>query len=132
MKNPSRVTWLARFDVEPLLSAILMKGMWLSLALLMVSLVSHRTGGEWRETDNCIFAKSLPSLLFVDLHHLGSLESWSRLCLDVAVSVLMLTPYLRVLVTMWYFQWVEPNRSQVLFATFVLAILTVALLTTLV
>ena len=124
-----RAMWLARFDVEPLLSAILRHGTWLCFMLALGSVIL-----EWGGTGGAAFgdrmhAKSLPALLVTNMRRVSSLVSWPRLLLDFSVAALLLTPYLRVLISLLYFAWVERNRRYTLLTVFVFALLTIVVLT---
>ena len=127
-----RAMWLAHFDVEPLLSAILRGGAWVCVGLALLSVVLQRGGVGGVGLGDRLQASSLTSLLVADAQGVGSRISWSRLVLDLALGALMLTPYFRVLVSLLYFAWVERNRRYVLLTSVVLAFLTVIVLTDLV
>ncbi len=131
-RRVSWVMWLARFDVEPLLSASLRYGTWLCFLLALGSLVLQWTGSGGATLGDRIHARSLPSLLMKDLGG-GSLRvSWSRLLLDGSVAALLLTPYLRLLVSLIYFVCAERNRRYTLLTLFVLMLVTIIVLTDLV
>ena len=52
-----------------------------------------------------------------------------RMLVNLGIAALMLTPYVRVLMSMLYFALVERNRKYAVFTAFVLAMLTYGLFT---
>ncbi len=134
MKRVTYNKWLSTFDIEPLISAIMVRGIQLSTSLVIVSLLLHRlmkSHGQFGS--RLIQASSIPSLIVKDAQRLvGCSGGWPRLLLDVGIAVLLLTPYLRVLASLMYFTWVERNRTLMLFTGFVLTMLTVIMFTDLV
>ena len=76
MKRLYRATRLARFDIEPLLSAILRNGLLTSMGLIIAGLVA-----QWVEPGQTSFgpnlqAKSIPLLILNDIRRLDSLKLW--------------------------------------------------------
>lgn len=131
MRSAAQARWIAGFDIEPLMSAILRNGILLSMGLVMGSLAL-----QWAQTGQLDFgymlqADSVPVMIQKDFQHIGTPNSWSRLLLDAGVAVLMLTTYVRIIVSLAYFAFIDRNRSNVLFTAIVLVILTIVLLTTL-
>ncbi len=128
MNTVGKVQWLARFDLEPLLSAILRNGLLLSIGLVSVSLCMQALGNAPGD-QHLLQAESLPLLIWADLHRAGTSGFWPRFLLDLGVVVLLLTQYVRVAISMVYFAYVERSKKHVLFSSVVLVILTVVLLT---
>ncbi len=131
MKGVHRAKWIANFDMEPLISSILRTGMILSVILIFAGMIT-----SWFLKENDfgpnLHAKSIPELLWIDLQQFHYPEMVPRLLIHLAVSVLLLTPYVRVLVSMLYFAFIENNWKYVAFSGLVLIILTVALLSNIV
>ena len=132
MKNVAREKWIANFDMENLVGAILTNGTILSMALVIGALVI-----QWATKMNSDFgpnikAKSIPTLILADFHRLGSTESLPQVLIHLSVAVLMLTPYVRVLTSLGYFAFIDRSRKHVMFAGFVFILMTIILLTVLV
>ena len=123
MTRADRIKRLATLDAESLLSSVLAGGTWLCLGLIMASLLLQWSGVGQEDVDGCIHAHSLPSLIIADFRHLASPDTWPRLFLDLAIAVLMLTPYVRVLVSFVYSVWADRNRTHIIFMAFVLVVL---------
>jgi len=79
-----------------------------------------------------LHARSIPTLIMMDIHDGDLAAHWPKILIHLAVVVLMLTPYLRVLASTFYFAFIERNWRHAAFSGFVLIITTIALLTTLV
>ncbi len=129
MKDVNRARWLASFDAEPFLSAILRNGTLMSMGLVVAGLVVRWAGKFQTDLGPNLRAKSIPQLILADIHSIGSLDIWPRLLVHLGVSVLLLTPYARVIASMVYFTWVESDRKHALLAAFILAVLSILLLT---
>ena len=131
-KDVARAKWIANFDMESLISLILRTGMLISLGFIFAGLIIGWADQEHASLGPNLKAKSVPILILVDLQQIGSPGFWPRLFIHLGVSALLLTPYVRVLASMAYFTWVDRSRKQVAFTGFVVAILTIILLTSLV
>ena len=131
MRSAARARWIAGFDIEPLMSAILRNGMLLSMGLIVGGLVV-----QWKETGHLDFgymlqATSVPVMLQNDLQRTAASDFRPRLLMDLGVSVLMLISYVRVLTSMVYRAFVDRDRANFFFTIVVFIILTIVLLTTL-
>jgi len=134
MRKTARAEWLSRFDMENLLSSILRNG-----ALISIGLISASVLLRWFEKDQgvslgrSIQAVSVPALLSADFPRVASRGTYpSTLLMHLGLSMLLLTPYLRVVASTMYFAFVERNWKYVLFSSLVLILLTITLLTNLV
>lgn len=131
MRPVDRAQWLARFDMEPLVGAILRNGMTVSVGAILLGLGLQWTGhgsppAPWLQ------ARSLPALLWWDLQGLGTPGLWPTRLVHLGVAALLLTPYLWVVASFVYFVWVERSWKHAVFTGAVLIVLTITLLTTLV
>ena len=129
MKRAEQAFRIARFDIESLISTILRIGMWISLSLIVASLIV-----QWIEKspvgfENKLRATSVPVLILDDLQGGSSQIPWSSLIMHLGVAALLLTPYVRVAATLLYFMRVEPSWKRCLCTGLVLLLLTVILLT---
>jgi uncharacterized membrane protein len=115
------------FDMESLLGYILLTGVLLSVALLVVGFVWH-----WVRVGNLRFEHSIVGMNFFEfilstLRKMASQAFRPRLFLNMGIGVLMLTPFVRVLASVFYFAFVERNWKYTLFTGFVLCVLTYSL-----
>lgn len=114
-------------DMETLVGYILLTGVLLSAALLSAGLVWH-----WARWGNLRFEHSIVGMNFFEfilttLHQIASQAIRPRLILNMGIGVLMLTPFVRVLASVFYFAFVERNWKYTLFTGFVLCVLTYSL-----
>ena len=124
---PEKVQSDYRFDMESLVGYILLTGVLLSVALLAVSFV-----WRWARVGNLRFEHSIVGMNFFEFisSTLGQMASQAfrpRLFLNMGIGVLMLTPFVRVLASVFYFAFVEHNWKYTLFTSFVLSVLTYSL-----
>ncbi|MDD5216654.1 MAG: DUF1634 domain-containing protein [Candidatus Omnitrophica bacterium] len=116
------------WDMDLWVSGILRIGLSLSLTFITCGLV-----WKWHEVGAIRFDYSLPKtsvLQFVleELHLLLRGTFRPRLLINLGIAILLLTPYVRVLVSVFYFAMVERNRKYTLFTLFVFLTLTYNLL----
>ena len=116
-----------RFDMESLVGAILLTGVLLSVALLAIGLL-----WRWIRVGNLRFEHSIVGVNFFEfisstLRQMASRALRPRLFLNMGIGVLMLTPFVRVLASVFYFAFVEHNWKYTLFTAFVLSVLTYSL-----
>ena len=131
MKNAARIKWLSKFDMETLVSSVLGIGTQLCLGCAIANFALQQAAG-WPQGSDRLQAAGLPMLFVMDLRRVSIPALWPRLLLDAALAILMLTPYCRVLASMFYMTYVERDRKQMVFIGFVLTVLTVLVLTDLV
>ena len=114
-------------DMEMLVGSILLMGVILSTALLASGVAWH-----WFTTRNFTITYSLngirfPQLLIGSISALFTGRITTELLAGLGLALLMMTPYLRVLVSFLYFALVERNWKYALFTVFVLSVLTYSL-----
>ena len=122
MKDVQRVRWLSRFDMEPLLSWVLIGGMLTSVISIMAGLAVG-TFIEGGEAGYRIVAISIPRLIQADVGRFGSPDFWSRFLIDLGFSILLITPYLRLTVTWLYLALVKNRWRYALYTSVVLVLL---------
>jgi len=115
------------FDMESLVGYILLTGVLLSVVLLSVGLV-----WRWARVGSLRFEHSIVGMNFFEfisstLQKIASRAFRPRLFLNMGIGVLMLTPFVRVLASVFYFAFVEHNWKYTLFTAFVLTVLTYSL-----
>lgn len=116
-----------RFDMECLVGYILLIGVLLSVALIVAGFV-----WRWVRVGNLRFEHSIAGMNFFEfilstLRGMGSQALRPRLFLNMGIGVLMLTPFVRVLASVFYFAFAERNWKYTLFTGFVLSVLTYSL-----
>ena len=126
MKNVDRVRWLSKFDIEPLLSSILRTGMFISVGLMAAGWGIARTVAR-TDPGYRIQAISIPRLIQADLHRFGSADFWFRLLIDLGFSILLITPYARLVVTWLYLAFVKHRWRYAVYTSVVLVLLGVVL-----
>ncbi len=115
------------FDMESLVGYILLTGVLLSIALLAVGFV-----WRWGRVGNLRFDHMIMGMNFFEfvLSTVGEITSRAfrpRLFLNMGIAVLMLTPFVRVLASFFYFAFVAHNWKYTLFTGFVLGVLAYSL-----
>ncbi len=113
--------------MESLVGYILLIGVLLSVALLVVGFV-----WRWVRVGNLRFEHSIVGMNFSEfigstLRQMTSQTLRPRLFLNMGIGILMLTPFVRVLASVFYFAFVEHNWKYTLFTGFVLGVLTYSL-----
>ena len=114
-------------DMDLLVGYILLIGVLLSVLLILAALI-----WKWKVTGNVEFDYSLSGMNFFQMarYELGLAAADAvrpRLLLSLGILVLMLTPFIRVLVSMVYFMIGLKNWKYTLFTAFVLVMLTYSL-----
>jgi uncharacterized membrane protein len=124
---PEKVQSGHHLDMESLVGYILLTGVLLSVALLVVGFV-----WRWMRVGNLRFEHAIVGMNFFEfilstLQQMSSQALRPRLFLNMGIAVLMLTPFVRVLASVFYFALVEHNWKYTLFTGFVLSVLTYSL-----
>jgi uncharacterized membrane protein len=114
-------------DMEILVGSILFIGVLLSSSLITIGL-----GWHWVLTGRLEFEYSLAAMNFFEF-----LLTWVRqavsgplqpnVLVNLGLAMLMLTPYVRVLASIFFFAFVERNWKYTLFTAFVFTVLTYSL-----
>ena len=117
----------SHFDMEFLIGYILLAGVLISAALLAIGMIWH-----WVRWGNLRFEYSIVGMNFFEfllttLRQMTSEVMRPRFFLNMGIGVLMLTPFVRVLASVFYFALVERNWKYTLFTGFVLSVLTYSL-----
>ena len=117
----------SRVDIEMLVGLILLVGLLASVALILSGLVWN-----WRATGNLRLDYSMGgmNLFRFTLNELRLLTRGTvspRMVISLGITVLLLTPYVRVLASMLYFAIAEHDIKYSCFTGFVLVILSYSL-----
>jgi len=120
-----------RIDMDMVIGTTLQVGVILSLSLIATGLVWHRLRwGTWQwQLDYTLPATTVFGFLVADVEQATGEPARPRMLVNLGIAVLLLTPYVRVLMSMLYFVFVERNLKYALFTGFVLAMLTYGLFT---
>jgi uncharacterized membrane protein len=115
------------FDMEILIGYILLAGVLISSALLAIGLIWH-----WAKWGNLRFEHSIVGMNFFEFilstfRQVSSHDIRPRFILNMGIGVLMLTPFVRVLASLFYFALKERNWKYTLFTGFVFCVLTYSL-----
>ncbi len=113
--------------MESLVGYILLGGVLLSVALTVSGLMWHWLSTGVLTLQYTISGTNLLQFLAQDLHRLGSGAARPRVLVNLGIATLLLTPYLRVFVSMVFFAFVERNWKYTLFTAFVFSALSYSL-----
>jgi uncharacterized membrane protein len=116
-----------RGDMELLVGYILQAGVLLSVTLIIVGLGWHWILNGNLQAEYPLVGMNLFQFALMEMRQLASGAVRPRLLVALGITVLMLTPYIRVLVSMLYFALGERNLKYTLFTGFVFAVLTYSL-----
>jgi uncharacterized membrane protein len=114
------------FDMEVLIGYILLIGVLLSIFLLLVG-----TAWQWISTGSPRFDYTLQAMnfwafLFTSLRRLWAGDLRPQTVIDLGISALLLTPYVRVFASMLYFL-AKRNWKYSVFTLFVFSVLSYSL-----
>lgn len=113
--------------METLIGFLLLGGVLLSLAFLLSGLTWQWVTTGCLGLDYTIAGMNVFQFVVADVRQLASASVRPRLLLNLGIGVLLLTPYARVLASMFYFAVVERNWKYTLFTGFVLCVLSYSL-----
>ena len=113
--------------MEGLVGYILLIGVLLSMTLIAAGVIWH-----WLSTGRPGIAYSISGMnlfgfVLADMRQIFSGAFRPRLLVNLGIAVLMLTPYVRVFVSVLYFAFVERNLKYTLFTLFVFSVLSYSL-----
>lgn len=125
--NPEKAKTGRHFDMEILIGYILLVGVILSVALLAIGFL-----WRWERSGNLRFQHTIVGMNFFEfvltsLRQMASHELRPRVMVNMGIAVLMFTPFVRVLASVFYFALVQRNWKYTLFTGFVLSVLTYSL-----
>jgi len=125
--HPEKTKRDHHFDMEILIGYILLGGVLLSVALIVIGFV-----WRWVRSGNLQFQYTVAGMNFFEFvlssfRQMASHELRPRVLVNMGIAVLMLTPFVRVLASVFYFALVDRNWKYTLFTGFVLSVLTYSL-----
>lgn len=115
------------FDMESVISYVLVVGVTASLVLLLAGTVVLSFEQRRLALDFSLPKSNLFQFISLTVAALFGGPFTARTIIDLGVIILMLTPYTRVLFSVFLFAFVERNLKYTLFTLFVLAVLTISL-----
>jgi uncharacterized membrane protein len=111
------------FDMEAMIGTILLVGVLLSVILIVVGLVWYGITTGSLTLNFTIKGMNLFNFLQEDFQQFQSGNVKPGLFIDLGIAALLLTPFVRVLVSVFYFMIAERNWKFVLFTGFVCSVL---------
>ncbi len=113
--------------MDTLVGAVLLDGVIVSVVLIVAGVIWHWI--KWGELDitYTIPPTDLFGLVTTELRELAAGQLRPRLLVSLGIVALLLTPYLRVLVSLLFFTLAAHNWKYSLFTGFVLVVLTYSL-----
>ncbi|MDI1476260.1 DUF1634 domain-containing protein [Polyangium sp. y55x31] len=117
----------APFDMEALLGKVLLLGVLASLAMTIAGLVWQAIAPEHGEFERTVAGVNLYQFILESVRALAAGELRPSLMIDLGITIMLLTPYARVLASMVYFAFVDRNPKYTVFTGFVLGVLTYSL-----
>jgi uncharacterized membrane protein len=117
----------ARAGMESVVGYILLGGVLLSVALIAGGLAWHWAVTGQLQLEYSIGNVDLIQFIFSDLQQLVVGRLRPRYLINLGIAVLVLTPYVRIMVSVLYFALVARNWKYALFTAAVLGVLTYSL-----
>jgi len=112
-----------QFDMEALIGSILLAGVLLSVVLIVVGLIWYGIKTGNLALNFMIKGMNLYHFLVDDIDQFRSGNITPGLFIDLGIAALLLTPFVRVLVSVFYFMIAERNWKFVFFTGFVCSVL---------
>ena len=106
---------------------VLLAGVASSMTLIVAGLAWHWATTGDLHFDYQLAGTTVAQFVVTDVRQLASGETRPRLLLNLAIALLMLTPYARVVASLLYFAVVEHDWKYTAFTGFVLTVLTLSL-----
>jgi uncharacterized membrane protein len=106
---------------------ILLGGVLLSVALIASGLAWHWVATGQLQFEYPVDGMDLARFVIYDLKQLVVGPIRPRYLINLGIAVLILTPYVRILISVLYFAFVEHNWKYVFFTTVVFGVLTYSL-----
>ncbi|HUL16004.1 MAG TPA: DUF1634 domain-containing protein [Terriglobales bacterium] len=116
-----------QFEMDVLVGHILLYGVMLSLLLICSGLIWRWFNAGNLRFDYELSGMNLFQLVAAEMKQALHAELRPRLLLSLGIAVLMLTPFIRVLASVFYFLIFQKNWKYALFTSLVLIVLTYSL-----
>jgi len=128
MKHVARLKWIASFDMENWVGVILQNGMLVSIGLVIVGVLSEWVTKTQSGLRDPLFGNNVLQFILEDFRQAVSPKPFSSLPIHLGIAILMLTPYVRLIASLFYFACVEKSWKQMFLTAFSLIPLTYLLL----
>ena len=128
MESLHRLKWRANFDMENLVGMILQNGMLLSIGLVMAGLFLRWGISGSFNFQEPLYGENILSFVRVDIYRAVTQKTFSALFIHLGIAILMLTPYVRLLASFFYFAYVERDWRYTFFTSLAVVPLTYFLL----
>lgn len=115
------------FDMDALVGYALLGGVLLSVALIVIGLIWNTIEVGSLNVNYLIRGTNLAEFAGATIHQVTSGQMRPHTILNLGICVLLLTPFVRVLASVFYFA-VQRNWKYTIFTGFVLAVLTYSLM----
>lgn len=125
--NQSTTTQAQETLMDAVVGYVLLTGVLLSALLVVAGLAWHWINTGQLGVEYSLAKMNLFEFLVAEARNVLSGEVRPRLLISLGISVLLLTPYVRVLTSLAFFATVERNVKYSVFTGFVLAVLTYSL-----
>lgn len=116
-----------RLDIEALVGYILLAGLLISVALLLIGMSWYWWSTGTLQLDYTMGGMNLFRFMVAEMRLLLDGTIGPRMVVSLGITVLLLTPYLRVLASVLYFALAEHNIKYTCLTSFVLAVLSYSL-----
>jgi uncharacterized membrane protein len=113
--------------MDALIGGVLLIGILSSVGLILVGLVWHWVVSGKLQLEYSIAGMNFFQFLWSDLGQAVSGKVQPRLLINLGIAVLMLTPFIRVLTSIFYFTFAKREFKYILFTGFVFCVLTYSL-----
>jgi uncharacterized membrane protein len=114
-------------DMETIVGRLLQFGVLTSALLIIVGLVWYKIGGGQLSDMHTLLGMNLAVFIESEIRRAAAGQVRPSLVIALGIIVLLLTPYLRVLFSVFYFALAGRNWKYTLFTLFVLSVLTYSL-----
>ena len=121
MRDLKRIRLLGTFDREPFISLTLRVGLLISLACILGGAGWQAVIGSLQDLTH-IQGTNVVGLLLTEFAQGISLTP--NMFIHLGIAALLLTPYVRILASCWYFAMIEHDRRYALFTGVISAMLT--------
>ncbi len=118
---------LIEFEMDALVGYILLIGVLASIALIVIGVIWRYAATGHLGLDYSITGMNLFQFVLSSLREATDLHFRPRLFVNLGIATLMLTPYVRVTASMFFFAFAERNYKYTAFTAMVFVVLTYSL-----
>jgi uncharacterized membrane protein len=118
---------ILKIDMDVVVGYVLLGGVVLSTVLITAGFAWHWMRTGHLDMEYTISGMNLVEFIITSIRQAIDVQFRPRLLVSLGIAALMLTPFLRVLVSMLFFAFVEHNWKYSIFTCFVFIVLTYSL-----